>query len=1033
MNKSYKSIWNESLGAWVAISELTRSRSKRSRAGRAADVLRSAVVSVGALALGVGVAWGQATASSVALTGAADTSSAPVNGSLVYNTATANTGGDAVSPGLYVWSAGKWIRADTQFAQVNPNSAGVAGAAAQATGDQSIAVGTGAFAQGQQSVAIGDAAKATNQAGMAIGNLANSSGQAAMAIGLESKAASENSLAIGSQATAIGNADISVGANAGLGGLLTNNDNTSIGQSSGQFVSGRVNTAIGIDSGKNVTGDYNIALGSAAGSGIAASRTVSIGTDATASKNYAIALGSGAQSSGVSATAVGTNSRAQGQQSIAVGEAAQATALGSIAIGASALANNANDVALGANSMTAAAVGTSNATVGTTTYGDFAGTAPLSTVSIGAVGAERTLTNVAAGRITAASTDAINGSQLFSVANTLSTSITNVAASGVQYGKNPDGSINYSSVPLGAPGSIASTDGGLTGGTTISNVAQGAVNALSTDAINGAQLFQIAGDTSKTYNTLNGGGIRYTRTNDTGLAQSDAFAQGKGSTAVGYNASTDLAATDALALGNGSTANGVASTAVGTNSLAQGQQSIAVGEAAQATALGSIAIGASALANNANDVALGANSMTAAAVGTSNATVGTTTYGDFAGTAPLSTVSIGAVGAERTLTNVAAGRITAASTDAINGSQLFSVANTLSTSITNVAASGVQYGKNPDGSINYSSVPLGGPVSKDGGLTGGTTISNVAQGAVNALSTDAVNGAQLNTTNTNLTALANNPLTFTGNSGTVQRKLGEELRITGTGTTPGAYSGANLKTEVVGNEVRIKMADAPTFTSVNTANLTVTNTANLNTLNVTGPATLSGGTTISNMLAVAPATVVNMGGNVITNVAAGTNQTDAVNVQQLQKMQGGGVQYAKNLDGSINQGSVVLGSGQAGGTMVSNVAPGVAGTDAVNVNQMNTGLSSVGKVINDLAQRIDGNEKNADAGTAGAMAMASMPQAFIPGKSMLGAGAATYQGQTAIAIGVSKLSENGKWVLKLNGAANSRGKVGVSVGAGFHW
>lgn len=775
MNKSYKSIWNESLGAWVAISELTRSRSKRSRAGRAADVLRSAVVSVGALALGVGVAWGHATASSVALTGAADTSSAPVNGSLVYNTATANTGGDAVSPGLYVWSAGKWIRADTQFAQVNPNSAGVAGAAAQATGDQSIAVGTGAFAQGQQSVAIGDAAKATNQAGMAIGNLANSSGQAAMAIGLESKAASENSLAIGSQATAIGNADISVGANAGLGGLLTNNDNTSIGQSSGQFVSGRVNTAIGIDSGKNVTGDYNIALGPAAGSGITASRTVSVGTDATASKNYAIALGSRAQSSGVSATAVGTNSRAQGQQSIAVGEDAQATDLGGIAIGASALANNANDVALGSSSVTAAAVGTSNATVGTTTYGEFAGTAPLSTVSIGAVGAERTLTNVAAGRITAASTDAINGSQLFSVANTLSTSITDVAAAGVQYGKNPDGS------------------------------------------------------------------------------------------------------------------------------------------------------------------------------------------------------------------------------------------------------------------INYSSVPLGGPVSKDGGLTGGTTISNVAQGAVNALSTDAVNGAQLNTTNTNLTALANSPLTFTGNSGTVQRKLGEELRITGTGTTPGAYSGANLKTEVVGNEVRIKMADAPTFTSVNTANLTVTNTANLNTLNVTGPATLSGGTTISNMLAVAPATVVNMGGNVITNVAAGTNQTDAVNVQQLQKMQGGGVQYAKNLDGSINQGSVVLGSGQAGGTMVSNVAPGVAGTDAVNVNQMNTGLSSVGKVINDLAQRIDGNEKNADAGTAGAMAMASMPQAFIPGKSMLGAGAATYQGQTAIAIGVSKLSENGKWVLKLNGAANSRGKVGVSVGAGFHW
>ncbi|MDB5895351.1 MAG: hypothetical protein JWQ88_2882, partial [Rhodoferax sp.] len=746
-------------------------------------------------------------------------------------------------------------------------------------------------------------------------------------------------------------------------------------------------------------------------------------------------------------------------------------------------------------------------TTGAATIGGPLTVTGLTTLNGGLNMAGNVITNVGAGAVNSTSTDAVNGSQLFDVSDTLTTNINNVAAAGVQYGKNPDGTVNYSTVPLAGP---VSTDGGVTGGTTISNLHQGAVNATSTDAVNGAQLYQVAGDTSTAYTTLNGVGVRYVRTNETGLAPADAFANGMGSTAVGYNATST--AVNSLALGNG------------------------------------------AAASEEGAVALGAGSKTAVAVATTSATVGSTTYSGFAGTAPTSTVSIGDVGAERTLTNVAAGRITATSTDAVNGSQLYSVADTLSTNINNVAAAGVQYGKNPDGSINYNSVPLSGPVSTDGGVTGGTTISSVHQGALNATSTDAVNGAQLYATNqnvaantTSITNLANNPLTFTGNTGTVERKLGETLQITGAATTAGTYSGANLKTEVVGNEVQIKMADAPVFSSLTTTgaaiiggamtvagpttlnggltlgagqtvnmggnvltnvgkgvagtdgvnvdqlnavsgvaskgwNMTtaqtgtgivigtgVTNiapgatatftagnniaitqvgsdvqiatsmaptftTVNTTNLTATGPTVLSGGTTINKSLTVGAGTTVNMGGNVITNVGTGVNPTDAVNVQQLQVVQSGGVQYVTNPDGSTDHSNVTLGGGLAlGGTTVSNLAPGVNGTDAVNVNQMNNGLNTIGKAVNDMAQRMDSNAKDADAGTAGAMAMASMPQAYIPGKSMMAAGAATYQGQTSIAVGVSTLSENGKWVIKINGAANSRGKVGVAVGAGFHW
>lgn len=115
-----------------------------------------------------------------------------------------------------------------------------------------------------------------------------------------------------------------------------------------------------------------------------------------------------------------------------------------------------------------------------------------------------------------------------------------------------------------------------------------------------------------------------------------------------------------------------------------------------------------------------------------------------------------------------------------------------------------------------------------------------------------------------------------------------------------------------------------------------------------------------------------------------------------------------------------------GGNRITNVAPGVDATDAVNVSQ----LQGIAQHINN---RIDGVADDANSGVSSAMVMAALPQAYIPGKSILTGGIASYNGEGAVAIGLSKLSDNGRWVLKVSGSADTQGNAGGSVGAGFHF
>ena len=122
----------------------------------------------------------------------------------------------------------------------------------------------------------------------------------------------------------------------------------------------------------------------------------------------------------------------------------------------------------------------------------------------------------------------------------------------------------------------------------------------------------------------------------------------------------------------------------------------------------------------------------------------------------------------------------------------------------------------------------------------------------------------------------------------------------------------------------------------------------------------------------------------------------------------------------------------AGMQQIHNVAPGrisPTSTDAVNGSQLYAVASNIGNLNN----KINKVGKHADAGTASALAAANIPQAYTPGKSLVGIAAGSYQGQTGVAVGMSRISDNGKIIIRLSGTTNTQGRSGVAAGVGYQW
>ncbi|KRG70270.1 hypothetical protein ABB27_04910 [Stenotrophomonas terrae] len=178
----------------------------------------------------------------------------------------------------------------------------------------------------------------------------------------------------------------------------------------------------------------------------------------------------------------------------------------------------------------------------------------------------------------------------------------------------------------------------------------------------------------------------------------------------------------------------------------------------------------------------------------------------------------------------------------------------------------------------------------------------------------------------------------------------------------------------------------------------------------------------------------------ISNVGDGSEATDAVNLRQLQASQQGTVRYDQNTDGSTNYSSVTMGR-PGTSTVIHNVGAGVAPTDAVNVAQLNKGMGDVmdwsknytDQRFNDVSRDMKRIDDRASAGVASAMAMAGLPQPTEAGRRMASMAASTFHGESSMAVGVSGVTDGGRWIYKLSGSANTRGDGGVTVGAGFQW
>ncbi|AFK64612.1 YadA-like C-terminal domain-containing protein 2 (plasmid) [Advenella kashmirensis WT001] len=301
--------------------------------------------------------------------------------------------------------------------------------------------------------------------------------------------------------------------------------------------------------------------------------------------------------------------------------------------------------------------------------------------------------------------------------------------------------------------------------------------------------------------------------------------------------------------------------------------------------------------------------------------------------------------------------------------------------------------------------------------------------------------------------------TFDGNEGNrVIRFPSSNLDIVGGATTVGTYSGANLKTVAVPGDdpfnpevgsIQLQLADAPVFAGQVTANGFDANGNKI--VNVAAGTADTDAVNVSQLNAVN--SVANAGWNVQTNGDAITNVTPGATVQFLDGQNieltrdGTNITVATTPDLTadsltINDGPVINNEGitmnagdtlNMGGNKITNVAAGTNGTDAVNVEQvkqlesnMNNQIAGVKNDVRKLDDRLSG-------GVAAAMATATLPQAYLPGKSMFSVGGATWRGQSGVAVGLSTISDNGKWVLKGSANSSSRGDFGAAVGVGYQW
>lgn len=828
------------------------------------------------------------------------------------------------------------------------------------------------------------------------------------------------------------------------------------------------------------------------------------------------------------------NKGAKGENSIAIGPNAHTTntSTASIAIGLGSNATAANAVALGHNSV--AGSNTFNASSDHATFKVDDGTDTNVTfqagltnnsggaVSVGKAGFERQIQNVAAGRLAKDSTDAVNGSQLYTV---LHNSGFNVQENGTSKSRiNNNGFVNFVNGTL-TTASVTKNGNGSdvtfnVNTTTIETDGDG--NATAANPSNLAT----AGDVTSAINKVRN--MPLTFAGDTGK---DVERK------LGQKVNLVGGVTDAAQLSDGN---------IGV--VANGNDKLEI-KLAKDIKVDSVKAGDTVL--NKDGVKVGDD-------------VALTKDGLKAGDVLVNKNGINA--GNQKISNVAEGKVAPDSKDAVNGSQLYSLGDTInkkidgmglnftgnnestvnkhklntlvkiqgegvteeesktfesaagninvkadgadtlevqlakdlkglnsaefkdaSGDVTKITPAGVEVNKadnfNADGSVKDPNKTVS--ISNAGVNAGGNKVTNVADGAVDAKSKDAVNGSQL---------FEVKELAGKGWNATATKKEGSTGEVSGTkvanvapGETVNYIAGDNIKLEQ--NGINFTISTTKDLKAENVTAKTVnTTTINLGEGDNSTPITVVSGKDAAPNLDGKTPNRMNFGGETVATLSDGlkfgANVGDVygaklnsqINVKGADSNTNwsefdGGDNVMTNIDKSgnirvgikknlkvesvtankftagdtvIDSNGVTIKNGpsmtkngiDAGNKQITNVAPGriaADSTDAVNGSQLHEVKADMNNKINKLNGQVNKLGKRVNAGTASALAASQLPQAYIPGKSMVSVAAGNYQGQNAVALGMSRISDNGKIIIRLAGTSDTQGKVGVAVGAGYHW
>ena len=840
MNKVFKIIWNKTTQSFVVTSELAKGAVKASSNSEqrvTSETRLSSLFKLSAFALSLSAVMMPAQANVIV----GDGSNAPTN--------------------------------------VHPFSIAVGNSATSASGGSTTAIGYGVNGRYDNSVLIGDGT----------GNYGGATGSRNILIGQNAQVGDSTSVVRVNQSIAIG------------AGIRADKAATFGGNSITEGAWARGDQSIAIGGNVISYGNASVAIGGDDTDKAAATQTTYINTNGqdktgTVQQAFKDLTGGDLQTprwmntiAGEAAVSLGTKTKS-GDLSLALGSLAAAQKTNAVAVGTGANATFANSVAIGGGSATdkAGVAYTTRTILGTTyTWAGGADTIAGDVVSIGKKGYERQLINLSPGDISANSTDAINGSQLYAAMAELEKIRYFSVNSTVEGNKNNNGATAVNSIAIGPDAKSSAVNGVSLGNNATSNFSNSTAIGFATHA--------------------NGGNATAVGTNAKAVTNSTALGSNTDAkdlgVAIGHTASSAYAG---VATGANANVSGIYGIAVGNNANASAQASIAIGKAAVGTADDGVAIGSSANATVRNSVALGKDSVAGGNVfgGTAHEAAfkndnGVSENKQFkAGLAnnSLGAVSVGKEGFERQIQNVGAGRVTANSTDAINGSQLYAV---LTYSGFNVQQNGTDKSRiNNNGFVNF----------KDGNLTT-VNVTDADNGTIvkfdvntTNFTTDAAGNVTAANPNNIATAgdvaeainnVRNMPLTFAGDTGTnVTRKLGETVKVVGGETNATKLSDGNIGVVANGQDkLEIKLAKDIKVDSVKAGD-TVLNNDGVKVgddVALTKDGLKAGDTTINTdglTIAGGPSVTkdgINAGNKKITGVAAGEADTDAVNVSQLNK------------------------------------------------------------------------------------------------------------------------------------------------------